>query len=101
MSKIELIDLLIDLLRRQTVQNWLVFAWASRLGTFLFLRILNDGQDKRFNKEQIQSSSRDLTDIAQYTVKVGIQIVKSALHINCTDTKGLIKTLWRVMNHDH
>lgn len=36
--------------RRQMTQGWMVFAWAARLGTFLFLRILKDGEDKRFDK---------------------------------------------------
>jgi len=35
---------------RQNVQSWLIFAWACRLGTFLFMRILKDGADKRFDK---------------------------------------------------
>ncbi|XP_056130382.1 uncharacterized protein si:ch211-210c8.6 [Lampris incognitus] len=34
---------------RQNVQTWLVTAWALRLGTFLFMRILKDGHDRRFN----------------------------------------------------
>jgi len=36
--------------RRQTVQSWMVLAWACRLGSFLFLRIMKDGEDKRFKK---------------------------------------------------
>lgn len=28
----------------------MIFAWACRLGTFLFMRVLKDGQDKRFNE---------------------------------------------------
>ena len=32
------------------MQGWFVFAWACRLGTFLFMRILKDGSDKRFDK---------------------------------------------------
>ena len=32
------------------MQGWLVFAWACRLGTFLFMRILKDGSDRRFDK---------------------------------------------------
>lgn len=35
---------------RQKVQTGMVMAWAARLGTFLFTRILKEGQDKRFNK---------------------------------------------------
>ena len=35
---------------RQNVHNWMIFAWACRLGTFLFMRVLKDGQDKRFDK---------------------------------------------------
>ncbi|KAF6721276.1 hypothetical protein FQA47_007131 [Oryzias melastigma] len=34
---------------RQKVQTGLVTAWGLRLGTFLFLRILKDGHDRRFN----------------------------------------------------
>ncbi|XP_072553383.1 uncharacterized protein [Salminus brasiliensis] len=34
---------------RQNVQTGLVTAWALRLGTFLFLRIIKEGQDRRFN----------------------------------------------------
>ncbi|XP_077154172.1 uncharacterized protein LOC143817014 [Ranitomeya variabilis] len=35
---------------RQQVQTGLVTVWAVRLGTFLFLRILRDGRDRRFDK---------------------------------------------------
>jgi len=42
--------------RRQTVQGWMVLAWACRLGTFLFLRIMKDGEDKRFKKAKEDSS---------------------------------------------
>ena len=28
----------------------MIFAWACRLGTFLFMRVLKEGQDKRFDK---------------------------------------------------
>ncbi|XP_073525979.1 uncharacterized protein [Phyllobates terribilis] len=35
---------------RQQVQTGLVTVWAVRLGTFLFLRILRDGHDRRFDK---------------------------------------------------
>ncbi|VDH93071.1 Hypothetical predicted protein [Mytilus galloprovincialis] len=35
---------------RQKVQTGMVMAWALRLGTFLFTRILKEGHDKRFNK---------------------------------------------------
>ena len=35
---------------RQNVHNWMIFAWACRLGTFLFMRVLKEGQDKRFDK---------------------------------------------------
>uniref|UniRef100_A0A3Q2ZUC4 Si:ch211-210c8.6 n=2 Tax=Kryptolebias marmoratus TaxID=37003 RepID=A0A3Q2ZUC4_KRYMA len=34
---------------RQKVQAGLVTAWGLRLGTFLFLRILKDGHDRRFD----------------------------------------------------
>ncbi|KAL4623686.1 hypothetical protein GN956_G18681 [Arapaima gigas] len=34
---------------RQNVQTGLVTVWGLRLGTFLFLRILKEGQDRRFN----------------------------------------------------
>ncbi|KAJ0064851.1 hypothetical protein NL108_016403, partial [Boleophthalmus pectinirostris] len=34
---------------RQNVQTGLVTTWGLRLGTFLFLRILKDGRDRRFN----------------------------------------------------
>lgn len=36
--------------RRQNVQSGLVTAWGLRLGSFLFLRIMNEGLDRRFNK---------------------------------------------------
>ena len=39
-----------NLNRRQNCQSWLIFAWACRLGTFLFMRILKDGSDRRFDK---------------------------------------------------
>ena len=35
---------------RQLVQSLMVVAWASRLGVFLFRRILKDGHDKRFKE---------------------------------------------------
>jgi len=35
---------------RQTVTGYMIFAWACRLGTFLFLRIMKDGKDNRFDK---------------------------------------------------
>jgi len=35
---------------RQRVQTGMVIAWATRLGFYLFSRILQDGKDKRFNK---------------------------------------------------
>jgi hypothetical protein len=28
----------------------MVFAWACRLGSFLFIRVLKEGGDKRFDK---------------------------------------------------
>ena len=28
----------------------MIFAWACRLGTFLFMRVLKEGQDRRFDK---------------------------------------------------
>ncbi|CAL8319635.1 unnamed protein product [Merluccius merluccius] len=34
---------------RQTVQTGLVTAWGIRLGTFLFMRVLKDGRDRRFD----------------------------------------------------
>ncbi|XP_030278356.1 uncharacterized protein LOC115584775 [Sparus aurata] len=34
---------------RQKVQTGLVTTWGLRLGTFLFMRILKDGHDRRFN----------------------------------------------------
>uniref|UniRef100_A0A1A8UFE2 Uncharacterized protein n=1 Tax=Nothobranchius furzeri TaxID=105023 RepID=A0A1A8UFE2_NOTFU len=34
---------------RQKVQTGLVTAWGLRLGTFLFMRILKDGHDRRFH----------------------------------------------------
>lgn len=39
-----------SLTSRQNVVSYLVFAWACRLGTFLFLRVLKDGGDRRFDK---------------------------------------------------
>ena len=34
---------------RQIVQSNMVTAWACRLGMYLFVRILKDGKDKRFD----------------------------------------------------
>ncbi|KAM4701572.1 uncharacterized protein O3C94_002513 [Discoglossus pictus] len=34
---------------RQKIQTGLITVWGLRLGTFLFLRILREGQDRRFN----------------------------------------------------
>lgn len=42
---------------RQTVQCWLVTAWACRLGTFLFTRIIKDGKDPRFDKARDSPST--------------------------------------------
>jgi steroid 5-alpha reductase family enzyme len=28
----------------------MVFAWACRLGTFLFIRVIKEGGDRRFDK---------------------------------------------------
>ncbi len=39
-----------SLYRRQSIQGWMVFAWACRLGSFLFIRVLKEGGDKRFDK---------------------------------------------------
>lgn len=35
---------------RQVIQSGLVCTWATRLGLFLFLRVLKDGKDSRFNR---------------------------------------------------
>ncbi|GFO47818.1 delta(14)-sterol reductase-like, partial [Plakobranchus ocellatus] len=35
---------------RQKVNSGMVLAWATRLGFFLFTRILHDGKDSRFDK---------------------------------------------------
>lgn len=35
---------------RQTIQNSCVSIWAIRLGTYLFSRILQDGEDRRFRR---------------------------------------------------
>jgi len=35
---------------RQSLHSWMIFAWACRLGTFLFMRVLKDGSDRRFDK---------------------------------------------------
>ncbi|XP_068121210.1 uncharacterized protein [Hyperolius riggenbachi] len=35
---------------RQKIQTGLITVWAVRLGSYLVVRILRDGQDKRFNK---------------------------------------------------
>lgn len=35
---------------RQDITSYLVFAWACRLGTFLAIRVLKDGGDKRFDQ---------------------------------------------------
>ena len=34
---------------RQVVQSNMVTSWACRLGLYLFVRILKDGKDKRFD----------------------------------------------------
>jgi len=41
---------------RQTIQCWMVTAWACRLGTFLFTRIIKDGKDPRFDKVRDEPS---------------------------------------------
>jgi len=40
--------------KRQFIQSHMVMAWAFRLGLFLFLRIMKDGKDKRFDKVRDQ-----------------------------------------------
>ncbi|KAG8191648.1 hypothetical protein JTE90_016441 [Oedothorax gibbosus] len=35
---------------RQTIQSGMVVTWAVRLGTFLFIRVLKSGKDRRFDK---------------------------------------------------
>lgn len=35
---------------RQVIQSGLVSTWAARLGLFLFLRVMKDGHDRRFNR---------------------------------------------------
>lgn len=42
---------------RQTVVSYLVFSWACRLGTFLFIRVLKDGGDKRFDKAKVEPAT--------------------------------------------
>ena len=42
---------------RQVIQSNLVLAWAARLGTFLFIRILMHGKDARFDKIKSSPSS--------------------------------------------
>jgi len=35
---------------RQNIINYMVFGWACRLGTFLFIRVLKEGKDSRFDR---------------------------------------------------
>ncbi|KFM71113.1 hypothetical protein X975_12774, partial [Stegodyphus mimosarum] len=35
---------------RQMIQSGMVLTWAVRLGTFLFIRVLKNGGDRRFDK---------------------------------------------------
>ncbi|CAL1294431.1 unnamed protein product [Larinioides sclopetarius] len=35
---------------RQTIQSGMILTWAVRLGTFLFIRVLKSGKDRRFDK---------------------------------------------------
>lgn len=35
---------------RQMIQSGMILTWAVRLGTFLFIRVLKSGKDRRFNK---------------------------------------------------
>ena len=37
-------------LARQTLCTGMVVAWALRLGTFLFIRVIKDGGDRRFDE---------------------------------------------------
>jgi steroid 5-alpha reductase family enzyme len=41
---------------RQTVQYWMVTAWACRLGTLLFVRVMKSGGDRRFDTMRDQPS---------------------------------------------
>ncbi|XP_041478362.1 uncharacterized protein C594.04c-like [Lytechinus variegatus] len=41
---------------RQRIQTGLVSVWATRLGLYLFSRVLSDGFDRRFNKAKNQPS---------------------------------------------
>ncbi|GFS85181.1 uncharacterized protein TNCV_4223131 [Trichonephila clavipes] len=35
---------------RQQIQSGMILTWAVRLGTFLFIRVLKSGKDRRFDK---------------------------------------------------
>ena len=50
----------------------MIFAWACRLGTFLFMRVLKDGQDKRFNE------ARD--NPGKFFVFWSLQVQNTAFH---------------------
>ncbi|GIX71838.1 hypothetical protein CDAR_5411 [Caerostris darwini] len=39
-----------DRSERQTIQSGMILTWAVRLGTFLFIRVLKSGKDRRFDK---------------------------------------------------
>jgi len=42
--------LLASLSRRQLIQSGMAASWALRLGSYLFMRILKDGEDRRFRE---------------------------------------------------
>merc|ERR1712070_978880 len=44
-------------LLRNKVNSLLVITWATRLGSFLFKRVLKDGKDRRFDKVKTKPST--------------------------------------------
>ena len=53
----------------------MIFAWACRLGTFLFMRVLKDGQDKRFNEARDNPS--------KFFVFWSLQVIPTVLTLHC------------------
>lgn len=70
----------------QFIQSHMIMLWACRLGVFLFLRVLKDGKDKRFDNVR-NNPSKFLVYWMLQGVWVFITILPSLLLNNINDSK--------------
>ncbi|KAJ8308809.1 hypothetical protein KUTeg_013683 [Tegillarca granosa] len=70
--------------KRQKVQTAMVATWATRLGLYLFTRILKEGQDKRFNRGQF--IRHGLWGIVRYPNYLGEIMMWTGLYISAFST---------------